>query len=149
MIFEYTSYVNIAECDMDEICDNVKDGRDFADSFEDVMSGYDSCDYYHMGDIYENVEKEIERRIKESKKEEIKMPMVTKEMTNEELIAVRKAINEILAEREEEKVNKAIENFRKAFEEVKKVVCEIRVGEEWADNCHYIEEFEQFHFDIY
>ena len=76
------------------------------------------------------------------------MPMVTREMTNEELIALRKVINEILAEREKEKVDKAIENFRKAFEEVKKVVYEIRVGEEWADNCHYIEDFEQFHFDI-
>lgn len=76
------------------------------------------------------------------------MPMITKEMTNEELIALRKAINETLAEREKAKANEAIENFRKAFEEVKKVVYQIRVGEEWADNCHYIEEFEQFHFDI-
>lgn len=148
MIFEYTSYINIAECDMDEICNDVKDGRDFADAFEDVMSGYDDCDYYHMGDIYESVEKEIERRIKESEKEETKMPMIIKEMTNEELLALRKEIHETLAEREEEKTKKAIENFRKAFEEVKKVVYEIRVGEDWDINCHYIENFNQFHFDI-
>lgn len=76
------------------------------------------------------------------------MPMVTREMTNEELIALRKEINEILSDREREKVDKAIENFRKAFEEVKKVVYEIRVGEEWEDDCYYIENFKQFHFDI-
>ena len=147
MIFEYTSYVNIAECDMDEICDDVKDGRDFADAFEDVMSGYDSCDYYHMGDIYESVEKEIERRIKKSEEEKTKMPMITKEMTNEELIALRKEVNKILADREKEKVDEAIENFRKAFEEVRKVTYEIRVGEEWQDSCYYIEHFDEFHFE--
>lgn len=148
MLFEYTSYINIAECDMDEICDDVKDGRDFADAFEDVMCGYDDCDYYHMQDIYDDVEKEIERRIKKSEEEETKMPMITKEMTNEELIALRKEINKILVDREEEKANKAIENFRKAFEEVKKVTYEIRVGEEWEENCYYIDNFNQFHFDI-
>lgn len=147
MIFEYTSYVNIAECDMDEICDDVKDGRDFADAFDDIMCGYDDCDYYHMQDIYDDVEKEIERRIKKSEKEEIIMPMVTKEMTNEELIALRKEVNKILADREKEKVDEAIENFRKAFEEVKKVTYEIRVGEEWQDSCYYIEHFDEFHFE--
>lgn len=147
MIFEYTSYVNIAECDMDEICDDVKDGRDFTDAFDDIMCGYDDCDYYHMQDIYDDVEKEIERRIKKSEKEEIIMPMVTKEMTNEELIALRKEVNKILADREKEKVDEAIENFRKAFEEVKKVTYEIRVGEEWQDSCYYIEHFDEFHFE--
>ena len=148
MIFEYTSYINIAECDMEEICNGAKDGEDFSDVFDEVLCGYDDCDYYHIGDIYDDVEKEIKRRIKESEKEKTKMPMITKEMTNEELIALRKEVNKILADREEEKVNKAIENFRKAFEEVTKVVYQIRVGEEWADNCHYIEDFEQFHFDM-
>jgi len=74
--------------------------------------------------------------------------MVTREMTNEELIAVRNEIDKILVDRKEAKAKEAIDNFRVAFEEVKKVVYEIRVGEEWADNCHYIEDFEQFHFDI-
>lgn len=148
MIFEYTSYINIAECDMDEICDGVKNGEDFSDVFDEVLCGYDDCDYYHMQDIYDDVEKEIERRIKKSEEEETKMPMITKEMTNEELIALRKEINKILVDREEEKANKAIENFRKAFEEVKKVTYEIRVGEEWEENCYYIDNFNQFHFDI-
>ena len=76
------------------------------------------------------------------------MNKVYTEMTNEELIALRKEINKILSDREKAKANEAIENFRKAFEEVKKVVYEIRVGEEWEDNYHYIEDFKQFHFDI-
>ena len=147
MIFEYTSYINIAECDMDEICEGVKDGGDFCDVFDEVLCGYDDCDYYHMQDIYDDVEKEIERRIKKSEKEETKMPMITKEMTNEELIALRKEVNKILADREKEKVDEAIENFRKAFEEVKKVTYEIRVGEEWQDSCYYIEHFDEFHFE--
>lgn len=147
MIFEYTSYINIAECDMDEICNDVKNGRDFADAFDDALCGYDDCDYYHMGDIYDDVEKEIERRIRKSEKEETKMPIITTEMTNEELIALRKEVNKILADREKEKADEAIENFRKAFEELKKVVYEIRVGEEWQDNCYYIERFSEFHFE--
>ena len=41
--------------------DDVKNGRDFGVAFDDVVSEYDDCDYYHMGDIYDDVEKEIER----------------------------------------------------------------------------------------
>ncbi len=76
------------------------------------------------------------------------MDKVYTEMTNEELIALRKEINEILSSREKEKAYKAIENFRKAFEELTKVVYTISVGEEWEDDCYYIEDFKQFHFDI-
>lgn len=76
------------------------------------------------------------------------MNKVYTEMTNEELIALRTEINEILSNREKEKVDKAIENFRKAFEELTKVVYTISVGEEWEDDCYYIEDFKQFHFDI-
>ena len=75
------------------------------------------------------------------------MNKVYTEMTDEELIALRKAINETLAERKETKVNEAIENFRKAFEELKEVVYEISVGDEWADDCYCIEDFKQFNFE--
>lgn len=149
MEFTYTSSIIIDEYDMNRICNDVKGGKDFNDAFDDTLCGYDDYDYYHMGDIYDDVKEEIERRIKESEQEETKMPIVTREMTNEELIALRKVINETLAEREKTKLNEAIENFRKAFEEVKEMVDYIRVGDEMDDNCHYIEEFEQFHFDIY
>ena len=127
MEFEYTSSIIIDEYNMNKICNDVKNGCDFGDAFDDALSSYDDCDYYHMGDIYDSVKKEIERRIKESKKEEVKMTMVTKEMTNEELIALRNEVNEILAEREKERTNEAIENFHKAFEELKKVIYEMRI----------------------
>ena len=147
MEFEYTSIITINEYDMDRIYNMVKNGRDFQDAFEDVISEYDDCEYYHMGDIYDDVEKEIERRIKESEKEETKMPMITREMSNEELIALRKEINKILGDREKEKAKEAIENFRKAFEEVKKVVYEISVGGEWEDKYYCIENFDDFNFE--
>lgn len=144
MIFEYTSYINIAECDMNDICDDVKDGRDFADAFEDVMSGYDDCDYYHIDDIYESVEKEIERRIKKSEEEKTKMPMITKEMTDEELRALRKEINKILTDREKERRTEAIEKFRKAFEEVKEFVDDIYVED--YEHAISIDSFDNFNF---
>lgn len=146
MIFKYTSYINVAECDMDEICNDVKNGRDFADAFEDVMSGYDSCDYYHSDDIYESVEKEIERRIKESEKEKTKMPMITKEMTNEELIALRNEINKALIARVNERRDNAMDNFRKAFEEIRELCVEIYVSDYDGYEIS-IEKFDDFHFD--
>lgn len=146
MEFEYTSTITIDEIDMDRIYNGVKNGEDFGDVFDDVISEYDDCDYYHMGDIYDDVEKEIERRIKESEKEETKMPMITRDMTDEELIALRKVINETLADRKETKVNEAIENFHKAFEKLKEVVFEIRVGKEW-ENCLVVDDFEDFDFE--
>lgn len=146
MIFEYTSYINIAECDMDEICNGVKDGEDFCDVFDEVLCGYDDYDYYHMGDIYDDVEKEIERRIKKSEREETKMPIVTKEMTNEELIALRKEVNKILADRAEERRANAMDNFRKAFLEIRELCVEIYVSNYNGDEIS-IEEFGDFHFD--
>lgn len=71
-----------------------------------------------------------------------------KSMTNDELITLQNTIRTELKKREEEKAHEAIENFRKAFEEVKKVVYEIRVEEGWNDDYYCIEDFEQFHFEI-
>ena len=146
MEFKYTSIIIIDENDMDRIYNDVKSGRDFGDAFDDVVSGYDDCDYYHMGDIYDDVEKEIERRIKESEKEETKMPMVTRDMTDEELIALREIINETLTERKKEKDDEAIENFRKAFEEVQKRFGEIGATDEKGNKILYLNEFKQFFF---
>ena len=75
------------------------------------------------------------------------MPMVTRDMTDEELIALRKVINETLTDRKETKVKEAIENFRKAFEELKEIVYEISVGDEWRDDCRCIENFDDFNFE--
>lgn len=146
MIFEYTSMIDIDERDMNRICEEVKSGKDFCDAFDDVMSGYDDCDYYHMGDIYDSVEEEIKRRIKESEKEKTKMPMVTRDMTNEELIALRNEINKALVARVNEKRDKAMDNFRKAFEEIRELCVEIYVSD--YDGLEIsIEGFDDFHFD--
>ena len=99
-----------------------------------------------MQDIYDDVEKEIERRIKKSEKEEIIMPIVTKEMTNEELIALRKEVNKILADRVEERRANAMDNFRKAFLEIRELCVEIYVSNYNGDEIS-IEEFGDFHFD--
>jgi len=71
-----------------------------------------------------------------------------KNMTNDELITIQNTVRMELKRREEIKANEAIENFRKAFEELKKVVYEIRVEEGYSDDCYYIEDFEQFHFEM-
>jgi hypothetical protein len=74
------------------------------------------------------------------------MPMVTKEMTNEELIALRNEVNKMLEERKEERRANAIDNFHKAFKEIRELCTYISVsnydGEEIG-----IEEFNDFHFE--
>lgn len=146
MEFEYTATIFIDEYDMNRMCNDVKGGRDFSDAFDDALCGYDDCDYYHMSDIYDSVKAEIERRIKESKKEEIKMPMVTKEMTNEELIALRNEVNKILADRRDERRTNAMNNFRKAFEEIRELCADIYVSNYDGDEIS-IDEFGDFHFE--
>lgn len=143
MIFEYTSSVTIDEYDMNKICNDVKSGRDFGDALDDALSSYDDCDYYHIGDIYESVEKEIERRIKESEREETKMDF--KGMTNDELITIQNVIQMELKEREEVDKRIAISNFQKAFEELEKYVWCIKV--ENYDDIIEIDNFDQFIFE--
>ncbi len=70
------------------------------------------------------------------------------EMTNKELVEIRNNINTILEQREEKKKDEAIERFRVAFEEVKKLFYDIYVGNPCGmENCYYIEEFDEFHFE--
>lgn len=147
MEFEYTSSIIIDEYDMNRICNDVKGGRDFGDAFDDALCGYDDCDYYHIDDIYDDVKKEIERRIRESEKEETKMPTVTvAELTNEELIALRKEVNKILEERRNERIADVMDNFRKAFYELKELCMDIYVLD-CIGNEVSIEEFGNFHFE--
>lgn len=145
MIFEYTSTINIDENDMNRICNDVKNGRDFCDAFDDVMSEYDDCDYYHTEDIYDSVKAEIERRIKEMKGKNIMPTVDVTKMTDEELDAIRKEVNKILNDRREERRNEAIDNFRKAFEEVKKFVNDIYVED--YESAISISYFDDFNFD--
>ena len=146
MEFKYTSSIIIDEYDMNRICDDVRGGKDFSDAFDDALCGYDDSDYYHMGDIYDSVKEEIERRIKESEQEETKMLMTTKEMTNEELIALRNEINKTLEERKDERRADAMDNFRKAFKEMEELCMDIYVSD-YEGNEISIETFSDFHFE--
>ena len=70
------------------------------------------------------------------------------EMTNEELFEIRNNINTILEQRKDEEREEAVEKFRVAFQEVKKLFYEIYVG----DSCgmgepYYIDNFDEFHFE--
>ena len=69
MEFEYTSIIYIESYDLRKMYLYVKNGGDFADIFDDVMAGYEDEDYYNSGNIYEQVQEEINRRIKQSKGE--------------------------------------------------------------------------------
>ncbi len=69
MDFEYTSIVHIESSDLRKMYLYVKNGGDFGDVFDEVMSGYDDEDYYNSGNVFEQVEKEILRRIRQSKGE--------------------------------------------------------------------------------
>lgn len=72
------------------------------------------------------------------------MPMVTREMTDEELIALRKEVDKILADRRKERRIEAIEKFRKAFEEVKEFVDDIYVED--YEHAISINSFDDFNF---
>jgi len=70
MEFEYTAMIFIEESDLETICEWVKRGADFSDAFDTVMSSYDDCDYYASDHIFNQVKKEVERRIKEADEED-------------------------------------------------------------------------------
>ena len=75
------------------------------------------------------------------------MPMViTKEMTNEELIALRNEVDKILKDRRNERVANAMDNFRKAFKEMRELCMAIYVID-YNGNEISIETFGDFHFD--
>ena len=66
-------------------------------------------------------------------------------MTDDELIELRQEIDSILANRREAEKKRAIENFEKAFKELKKYVWEVH-----AEDNEYeiiIDDFKQFYFE--
>ena len=67
MDFEYTSSIYISSEDLRKMYLYVKKGGDFYKIFESIVCGYDDCDYYNMDCIVDDVKKEIERRLKQSK----------------------------------------------------------------------------------
>lgn len=70
------------------------------------------------------------------------------EMTNEELFEIRNNINTILEQRRDEEREEAVEKFRIAFEEVKRLFYEIYVGDPCGmGESYYIDNFDAFHFE--
>lgn len=67
MEFEYTSSIYIQSEDLRKMYLYVKKGGNFSTIFDDVMARYDDCDYYACGLIYDDVEKEIQRRLNQAK----------------------------------------------------------------------------------
>lgn len=70
MEFEYTTTIYITSQDLRKMYLYVKNGGDFSDIFNSVMSLYDDDDYYNRGYIYDQVQEEILRRVRQSEKEE-------------------------------------------------------------------------------
>lgn len=69
MDFEYTSIVHIESSDLRKMYLYVKNGGNFCDIFYEVMAGYDDEDYYNCENVFDQVKKEIQRRIRQSKGE--------------------------------------------------------------------------------
>lgn len=69
MEFEFTATVYITSQDLRKMYLYVKNGGDFSDIFEDIMSCYDDNDYYNREYIFDQVQEEIFRRLEQSKKE--------------------------------------------------------------------------------
>lgn len=68
MEFIYTSSIYIEENDIKEICSLVKKGVYIEEAIDDVLAGYGDDVYYSYYNIIEDLIKEIEKRIKEDKK---------------------------------------------------------------------------------
>jgi len=66
MDFEYTSYISIASRDLRNMYKRVKNGENFDDVFNDIMSGYDDVDFYASDYIKDDVYKEILRRLNQN-----------------------------------------------------------------------------------
>lgn len=70
MEFKYTTSIYITSQDLRKMYLYVKNGGDFDTIFDGVMSLYDDDDYCNCGYIYDQVQEEILRRVRQSEKEE-------------------------------------------------------------------------------
>ncbi len=68
MDFEYTTTIHISLEDLRKMYLYVKKGGDFCDIFDDIISGYDDKVYYSSEYIFDQVQDEILRRLKQSEK---------------------------------------------------------------------------------
>ena len=68
MEFEFTTTIYISNDDLKEMYLKVKEGENFDDVFEDIMSAYEDEDYYNSHYIYDQVEEEINRRLRQTER---------------------------------------------------------------------------------
>lgn len=66
MEFEYTASIWIEPQDLRKMYKRVKNGEKFSDVFDEIMAGYDDCDYYACDYVKDQVHEEIQRRINQS-----------------------------------------------------------------------------------
>jgi len=66
MDFEYTATIHISKEDLRKMYLYVYWGGDFCDIFDEIISGYDDKIYYSSEYIYDQVQDEILRRLKQS-----------------------------------------------------------------------------------
>ncbi len=69
MEFEYTATIYILSQDLRKMYLYVKNGGDFRDIFDDIISGYDDEIRYNSEHIFDQVQEEIFRRLRQSKGE--------------------------------------------------------------------------------
>lgn len=65
MEFEFTDTINIPENDLNEMVWRVERGEEFCHVYYDIMAGYEDYDYCAAPLIKDQVEKEINQRIKQ------------------------------------------------------------------------------------
>lgn len=64
MEFEFTDTIDILEDDLNEMVRRVEQGEEFCHAYYDIMAGYEDYDYCAAPLIKNQVEKEINQRIK-------------------------------------------------------------------------------------
>ena len=64
MDFYFENSIWVEEVELEEIVSRVKDGENFEDVYNDIVSGWDDLDYYTSHFIKNDVKKEILKRIK-------------------------------------------------------------------------------------
>ena len=63
MDFEFRSSIYISEEDLEELAQAVREGQSFDDAYDELVCGWDDCDYGCSGYIAEAVEAEVLRRV--------------------------------------------------------------------------------------
>ena len=64
MDFIITNHIHIADYDIEEIANYVKDGVPFDEAFDDVISSYDDEAYYNRHQFYDELKEVVMEMVK-------------------------------------------------------------------------------------